>query len=161
MICTDYFSDCGGDCLEAPSQILSLLVSRFQPAVDKILFSANSVVGWKQRQACAACWRSAPQACTPARSGMRSWEQSSAFPATPKAAEQQVRALWLRTEAILFECAQAAERRSKKLPRVIISESVSTLLRASCLQGIGAVVTPFPRALCSQGSALVKQHQIL
>lgn len=78
----------GGEPLEAASQLLSLLVSRFQPPVDKVVFSAYLVVGWKQRAALAALRRRAWQAPAQlrgltAQSGSAAASRHQCFPATP------------------------------------------------------------------------------
>lgn len=87
---------CGGEPLEAASRLLSLLASRFQLPVDKVVFSAYLVVGWEQRAALAALRRSAWQA--PAqlrglteRSGMCCCQQAPVLPCHPQPASEQVR----------------------------------------------------------------------
>lgn len=106
----------GGECLEAASQILSLLVSRFQPTrpVDKIVFSANLVVGWKQCQASAALRRSASEECLAGRAPAQMCGLCAVryvllgaavcFPATPSL-PRTGEVLWLSTKASSSQCA--------------------------------------------------------
>lgn len=106
----------GGECLEAASQILSLLVSRFQPTrpVDKIVFSANLLVGWKQCQAFAALRRSASEECLAGRAPAQMCGLCAVryvllgaalcFPATPSLLRTG-EVLWRGTKASSSQCA--------------------------------------------------------